>query len=116
MTETAALADIVLPATTFLEHDDIYHAGGHSHVQLGRRLRDTPRRMPLQPRRHLRPRPPASAREHPGFQMSATELADATLRASGYEGADADVIAGPLGGPPTAASARAHFLDGFAAS
>ena len=38
MTETAAMADIVLPATTFLEHDDIYHAGGHSHVQFGRRL------------------------------------------------------------------------------
>ncbi len=35
MTETAALADIVLPATMFLEHDDIYQAGGHSHIQIG---------------------------------------------------------------------------------
>ncbi len=36
MTETAAMADIVLPATTFLEHDDIYTAGGHTYLQLGR--------------------------------------------------------------------------------
>src|SRR5919107_6019480 len=36
MTETALMADIVLPATTFLEHDDIYTAGGHSYLQIGR--------------------------------------------------------------------------------
>ena len=36
MTETAAMADIVLPATTFLEHDDIYTAGGHTYLQIGR--------------------------------------------------------------------------------
>ena len=36
MTETAAMADIVLPATTFLEHDDIYTAGGHTFLQIGR--------------------------------------------------------------------------------
>ena len=28
MTETAAAADVVLPATMFLEHDDIYQAAG----------------------------------------------------------------------------------------
>ena len=38
MTETAAMADIVLPATTFLEHDDFYVAGGHSHLQIGPRV------------------------------------------------------------------------------
>ncbi len=38
MTETAALADIVLPATMFLEHDDFYQAGGHTHVQATRAL------------------------------------------------------------------------------
>ena len=30
MTETAAFADIVLPATCFLEHDDFYTAAGHT--------------------------------------------------------------------------------------
>ena len=36
LTETAAMADIVLPATTFLEHDDIYTAGAHTFLQIGR--------------------------------------------------------------------------------
>ena len=38
MTETAAMADIVLPATTFLEHDDIYTAGGHTYLQIARKV------------------------------------------------------------------------------
>ena len=38
MTETAAMADIVLPATTFLEHDDIYH-GQRPHLPADRRAR-----------------------------------------------------------------------------
>ncbi len=42
MTETAAFADIVLPATMFLEHDDIYQGGGHSHLMLGRKLVEAP--------------------------------------------------------------------------
>ena len=42
MTETAELADVVLPATMFLEHDDIYRGGGHQHLMLGPRLIDPP--------------------------------------------------------------------------
>ncbi len=38
MTDTAKMADVVLPATTFLEHDDIYRAGGQQHVVLGPKL------------------------------------------------------------------------------
>ncbi len=42
MTETAQLADIVLPATMFLEHDDFYTRSGHSRVLYGRKLIDAP--------------------------------------------------------------------------
>ena len=42
MTETAAMADIVLPATMFMEHDDVYQAGGHGHIQIGPKLIDPP--------------------------------------------------------------------------
>lgn len=38
MTDTAKMADVLLPATTFLEHDDIYRGGGQQHVVLGPRL------------------------------------------------------------------------------
>src|SRR5512143_193617 len=42
MTETAQMADVVLPATTFLEHDDIYRGGGHQYLILGPRLVEPP--------------------------------------------------------------------------
>jgi anaerobic selenocysteine-containing dehydrogenase len=35
MTDTAKMADIVMPATTFLEHDDAYTSFGHTFLQLG---------------------------------------------------------------------------------
>jgi anaerobic selenocysteine-containing dehydrogenase len=37
MTETARLADVVLPATFFVEHTDLYKSYGHRVAQLGRR-------------------------------------------------------------------------------
>lgn len=36
MTDTALRADIVLPATTFLEHTDLYFAYGHYYLQMAR--------------------------------------------------------------------------------
>ena len=42
MTDTAKLADVVLPATMFVEHDDIYRGGGHQHILLGPKLIDPP--------------------------------------------------------------------------
>ncbi len=110
MTDTAVLADIVLPATTFLEHDDIYHAGGHSHVQLGRKLVEPPGacRSNHEVLCGLAHRLGAS---HPGFAMTAMELADATLRASGYEGAEALIAGRWVDRQPD--FRESHFLDGF---
>ncbi|HHG91043.1 MAG TPA: molybdopterin oxidoreductase family protein [Devosia sp.] len=42
MTETAEMADIVLPATMFLEHNDYYTRGGHSRVLFGPKHMDPP--------------------------------------------------------------------------
>jgi anaerobic selenocysteine-containing dehydrogenase len=38
MTDTAKMADVVLPATTFLEHDDFYKASGHTFLQVTRKV------------------------------------------------------------------------------
>jgi len=73
LTETAAMADIVLPATTFLEHDDLYMASGHNTLQVVRKTIE-----PLAEARsnhfvicELARRLGA---EHAGFEMSAWEL------------------------------------------
>jgi len=110
MTETARYADILLPATMFLEHDDIYQAGGHSHVQIGRQVIEAPGEArsnhdlvcALAQRLGL---------DDPTFRMSGLELADATLRASGYPGAEELTERRWLDVQPP--FARAHFLDGF---
>ena len=42
MSDTAAMADILLPATMFMEHDDIYKGGGHQYILLGPKLIEPP--------------------------------------------------------------------------
>ena len=42
MTETAELADIVLPATMFLEHEDFYTRGGHTRILYGPKIIEAP--------------------------------------------------------------------------
>ncbi len=110
MTETAAMADVVLPATMFLEHDDYYTASGHTFLQVAKAVIDPPEgcRSNHAVICALAERLGA---EHPGFQMSAWELIDATFRASGHPGAE-EVHA--MGGLDCAEDFRpAHFLDGF---
>jgi len=83
MTETAEVADIVLPATMFLEHDDVYQGGGHQHILLGPKLIDVPGecRSNHDVLCGLAERVGAS---HPGFNMTARELIDWTLQKSGW--------------------------------
>ncbi len=61
MTETARMADVVLPATMFMEHDDVYQGGGHQHIILGPQADRAAGRMPAQSRGDLRARASASA-------------------------------------------------------
>ena len=83
MTETAEMADIVLPATMFMEHDDLYQAGGHQHILLGPKLVDPPGecRSNHEVIAGLAQRLGA---DHPGFAMTARALIDRTLRESGH--------------------------------
>jgi anaerobic selenocysteine-containing dehydrogenase len=111
MTETAAMADIVLPATTFLEHDDIYLGGAHTYLQLGRAV--------LPPHGECRSNHDVICglaqrlgADHPGFAMSAVELIDRTLRISGLPDVEHFPEDGRL--DCRASFATGHFLDGFA--
>lgn len=109
-TETAALADVVLPATMFLEHDDMYQAAGHTFFQvtspvieaagecrsnhdvlneLGKRL----------------------GGEHPAFDMSARELMEASLKLSDYP--DVATIEAKRWHDRDLGFETMHFLDGF---
>ena len=110
MTETAALADVVLPATMFLEHDDLYGAGGHTHLQVGPKLIDPPGecRSNHEVLQGLAQRLGA---RHAGFEMTAMQVVDATLRASGWPGAE-EVIARRWIDADDGFE-RSHFLTGF---
>jgi anaerobic selenocysteine-containing dehydrogenase len=110
MTETARWSDIVLPATMFMEHDDLYQAGGHSHLQIGPKLVDPPGecRSNHEVIQGLAQRLGA---KHRGFDMTAMEIVDATLRASGYP--DAATLLRQRWLDATPPFRTAHFLDGF---
>jgi anaerobic selenocysteine-containing dehydrogenase len=110
MTETAKVADIVLPATTFLEHDDFYQGGGHQYIILGPKLVEPPGecRNNHEVICALAKRVGAS---HQGFDMTERQLIERTLQMSGW-GTPANLEAQKWIDcqPPFE---RAHYLDGF---
>ncbi len=110
LTETAAFADVVLPATMMVEHDDFYTASGHTYFQVAKQVIE----------------PPGECREnhwvicelakrlgatHPGFEMTAWEIMDWTLQKSGMWDAETNWQRG--GQDFALPFERAHFLDGF---
>ncbi len=110
MTETAAMADIVLPATTFLEHEDFYFGSAHGYLLVTKPV--------IEPYAEARPNNEVInglARrlgvEHPGLEMTGWELIDDCLRRSGLPGADEAAamrwIDGGLG------QAEMNFQNGF---
>jgi anaerobic selenocysteine-containing dehydrogenase len=110
MTETARAADIVLPATMFVEHDDFYRGGGHQYIIFGPKLIDPPGECRNNHEVHCALAERLGA-VHPGFAMSPRELIDWTLRKSG-RGTLAELEAGRwIDCQPDFAAA--HFVDGF---
>jgi anaerobic selenocysteine-containing dehydrogenase len=111
MTDTAKLADVVLPATMFVEHDDFYTAGGSQYILLGPKLIEPPGecRSNHEVICALAKRLGA---HHPGFDMTARELIDVSLRKSGW-GTLAELEKNRwIDCQPDFATA--HYLDGFA--
>ncbi|MBH5400944.1 molybdopterin oxidoreductase family protein [Bradyrhizobium sp. CNPSo 4010] len=111
MTETAQMADIVLPATMFMEHDDLYYGGGHQHISVGPKLIDPPGECRSN-HEVLQALAPRLGARHPGFEMSPRELIDATLKLSNHgdiAGLEADIWRDLQ--PDFRTS---HYLDGFA--
>ncbi|MEL6299667.1 MAG: molybdopterin-dependent oxidoreductase [Pseudomonadota bacterium] len=111
MTATAELADVVLPATMFLEHDDIYQGGGHQYVMRGLKEIAPPDgcRSNHEVICALAKRVGGS---HRGFEMTAREIIDETLQSSGW-GTLAELEAARWIDcqPPFD---EAHYRDGFA--
>lgn len=111
MTDTAKLADVVLPATMFLEHDDIYRGGGQQHIVLGPKLVDAAgeARPNLYVLNELANR--LGVGHYEGFGVDEKTLIDNMLRASGLPGFEELKERRWLDMQPDFESA--HYLKGF---
>jgi anaerobic selenocysteine-containing dehydrogenase len=110
MTETARYADIVLPATTFLEHADMYIGLGHTFLQVTKPV--------IEPYADCRSNHWVLSQltkrlggSHPGFDMDEWTLMDESLKRSGLPGANE--IHANHWHDCALDFERAHFLDGF---
>jgi anaerobic selenocysteine-containing dehydrogenase len=110
LTATARYADIVLPATMFVEHDDIYYGLGHTHLTFGPKLVE-PRGEARSNSYTVRELGRRLGIDHPSITMSDLELLDHAL-ARGALGRFSE--AAQVGWIDRALSFEAaHFVDGF---
>jgi len=110
LTDTAQMADLVLPATMFLEHDDMYVASGHTYLQVTKKV--------IEPYAETRTNHKVlcdlAARlglEHPGFNMTEWELMEHTLKESALP--DAETIYNNHWHDCAMDFEDANFLNGF---
>jgi anaerobic selenocysteine-containing dehydrogenase len=81
MTDTAKYADVVLPATMFLEHDDLYQSGGNQHIQLGLKVVE-PMGETMSNHDLIAVLASRLGAQHSGFALSPRQIIDVTLRVS----------------------------------
>jgi anaerobic selenocysteine-containing dehydrogenase len=110
ITETAKYADVLLPATMFLEHDDIYQGGGHQHLLYGRKLVNEPGDCKTN---HFVITELARrvGAEHRGFDMTPREIIDETLVKSNRPGLEVFDSENWIDVQPDFETA--HFINGF---
>jgi len=111
MTETAQMADYVLPATMFLEHNDFYTRGGHTRILYGPKVIDAPGETQSN---HwlfaeLAKRLGVSSEV---FEMSDEALVQHTYKASGFPEQQKDVVDPVVDCEQP--NDEAHYRNGFA--
>lgn len=104
------MADIVMPATMFPEHDDIYSSYGHTILQISKSFLTPPVEC-----RHNHAVVSALAErlgvQHPAFSMSPWEIIDNLLDRSSLP--DAKTLYQKGGHDMAPSFRKMHFLDGF---
>ncbi len=111
MTETAKMADIVLPATMFLEHDDVYQGGGHQHIIYGPKIVDAPGECRTNHHVVCEIAKRVGA-EHRGFEMTSREIVNELLSTSGWGTVDELEAKHWIDCQPP--FEEAHYTNGFA--
>ena len=110
MTPTARFADILLPATMFVEHDDLYYGLGHTHLTYGPKLVE-PRGQARSNSFLVRELGRRLGSRHRSFMMTDAELLDDALRRGGLSPlAEVAKIGWIDRAQPFE---RAHCLEGF---
>ena len=109
-TDTAKLADIIFPATTFLEHNDLYTSYGHTYLQFGPKI--------IEPIGQCRSNhdlicglAKKLGADHLGFRLDDREILDRTLRNSQYP--DLATLEKKRLFDTSSNFEETHFLNGF---
>ena len=110
MTPTARFADILLPATMFVEHEDLYYGLGHTHLTYGPKLIEPPGEA--RPNSFLvRELGKRLGSTHASVTMTDHALLDDALVRAGMPNLGEVAKAGWI--DRALPFERAHFLDGF---